>query len=220
MSLTVLPESGIDISGFGGIRERVLVMDPRLFGHRVREECWPGLAGCVYLANAWFLAGGSTGLHQHQRVDIVSVITQGRILHRGSLGHDEWLSAGQVQIQRSGGSGFSHNEINPSDDLPAMVQIWCLPDADADAGDAEYRVISPGHGICRVYQSRTTAVATMRLAPGEGAELPAPALGYITRGEASLAARHLQRGDLFRVEGAERLITATAALELVLITLA
>ncbi len=216
MTFTVLPESGIDISGFGGIRERVLVMDERMFGHRVREECWPGLAGCVYLANAWFLAGGSTGLHQHQRVDIVSVITRGRILHRGSLGHDEWLSAGQVQIQRSGSRGFSHNELNPSDELPAMVQIWCLP--DQHEGDAEYRVVTPGEGITRVYQSRSTAVDILRLPVDAEFRLPAPSLGYMVRGDASGAGGTLQRGDLFRAKEAESLLTATTALELVLIT--
>jgi len=77
VALELLTEEKIEISGFGGIRERVLVMDPRQFGHYVREECWPGFGACVYLANAWFLPGGSTGLHSHEQIDIVSVMTRG-----------------------------------------------------------------------------------------------------------------------------------------------
>jgi hypothetical protein len=48
VALELLTEEKIEISGFGGIRERVLVMDPRQFGHYVREECWPGFGACVY----------------------------------------------------------------------------------------------------------------------------------------------------------------------------
>jgi hypothetical protein len=34
----------LDIVGFAGVRERILVMDSRQFGYQKREDTWEGLA--------------------------------------------------------------------------------------------------------------------------------------------------------------------------------
>ena len=74
----------LDIVGFAGVRERILVMDSRQFGYQKREDTWEGLGQLMYLAHAYFKPGGSTGRHQHSDIDIVSIVTRGRLHHEGS----------------------------------------------------------------------------------------------------------------------------------------
>ncbi|UXD88457.1 pirin family protein [Thalassolituus hydrocarboniclasticus] len=221
MALELLAEEQVEISGFGGIRERVLVMDPRQFGHHVREECWPGFGACVYLANAWFLPGGSTGLHSHEQIDIVSVMTRGELHHQGSIGDGEVLQAGQVQLQRSGIKGFRHNEQNPGADYPAMVQIWLVP--QSHEGEAGYQVIELNpSGLTCVYGGELFAASTrvdvLQLAAGDEWALEDDALGYVFRGAAiSADGQRLQRGDLFRLSGQSLSLMAESGFALVMI---
>ena len=104
----------LDIVGFAGVRERILVMDSRQFGYQKREDTWEGSGQLMYLAHAYFKPGGSTGRHQHSDIDIVSIVTRGRLYHEGSAevqpgsaaadstqGLAE-IKAGQVMVQRSG----------------------------------------------------------------------------------------------------------------------
>ena len=76
----------IDITGFAGIRERILVMDESVFGRRKTDESWSGFGSLVYLAHAIYRPYGSTGMHHHEKVNILSIMTRGRIVHEGSLG--------------------------------------------------------------------------------------------------------------------------------------
>lgn len=72
------------------------------------------------------------------------------IAHQGSMGHGEDLKANDVQVQRAGGEGFSHNEVNPDDEWNRMIQLWVLPEQAGQA--ASYKVYQPKQGIStRVY---------------------------------------------------------------------
>jgi len=117
---------------------------------------------------------------------------EGRVSHEGSLEHGKGLSAGDVQVQRAGGEGFEHNEINPDPHKNRMVQLWVLPQTSGES--AGYKYYSPKtQGVTRIYggdtrQSHTfdspTCIDIVNLAPGESISFSTEQLSYITRGEA------------------------------------
>jgi len=119
--------TSLPITGFAGIRERVLVFDRRYFSRVADDDVFDGFGDCVYLAHAYFTANGATGMHHHDDVDIISIFTKGCIEHKGSLGDGDQFQPGDVLIQCSGPNGFRHNEQNGLDDISGMVQIWCRP---------------------------------------------------------------------------------------------
>jgi redox-sensitive bicupin YhaK (pirin superfamily) len=147
----VLQYEQLDITGFAGIRERVLVSDRRYFKRNVPDEVRDGFGACVYLAHAYFTANGSTGLHHHQGVDIISIFTKGQVLHQGTLGDGEQFSSGDVLVQCSGPNGFRHNEINGLSDISGMVQLWCEPSEQSATHQLYHKLSIDTQGVHRVY---------------------------------------------------------------------
>jgi redox-sensitive bicupin YhaK (pirin superfamily) len=136
-------------SGFAGLIERHFVINQELFG-RSKTIAFPGLGNFVYLADANFLPSGETHMHGHKEVDVISVMVEGEIVHHGSLGDGDRLSAGSVQVQRAGAEGFRHNEVNPNDEQNQMIQMWVLPDKLGE--QAGYKVYQPESGqLTQVY---------------------------------------------------------------------
>jgi redox-sensitive bicupin YhaK (pirin superfamily) len=65
--------------------------------------------------------------HGHANMEIVSIVTQGTLAHRDSIGNVETIRAGEVQ-RMTAGTGIEHSEFNPSNDEQArFFQIWILP---------------------------------------------------------------------------------------------
>ena len=208
--MQLLSKNSIPQGGFAGLLEHRLVTDSRIFGSNKKPDTFEGLGNFVYLADAQFNPGGETGMHPHSEIDVISVMIEGRVNHAGSLEHGKGLSAGDVQVQRAGAEGFSHNEINPDLDKNRMVQLWVLP---CESGQrAGYKYYSPKvQGVSRIYggdknQSDTfdspTCIDIVNLAPGESISFSTEQLSYITRGEAHFH-EHQQSilasdGDLIR----------------------
>jgi redox-sensitive bicupin YhaK (pirin superfamily) len=72
--------------------------------------------------------GAGFGMHGHRDMEIVTVVLNGALAHRDSLGHGEVLRPGEVQ-HMTAGTGIRHAEFNPSADAPVhLYQIWLLPD--------------------------------------------------------------------------------------------
>lgn len=70
---------------------------------------------------------GGFATHSHQDMEIISVVLEGQIAHRDSMGNEQILNAGDVQWM-SAGTGITHSEYNPSADQPLhFLQIWLLP---------------------------------------------------------------------------------------------
>ncbi|VAW46268.1 Pirin, partial [hydrothermal vent metagenome] len=137
--------------GFAGLLEHRLVKSPRVFGSSANDDgTWPGMGNFVYLADARFMPHGDTRLHSHHEIDVISVMVQGHISHEGSLESGQSLSENDVQVQRAGGEGFSHNEVNPDDSWNRMIQIWVLPEVAGQP--ASYKVYRLKQGeSTRVY---------------------------------------------------------------------
>ena len=197
--------------GFAGLIERRFVTDSRLFGWKKHASTAEGIGNFVYLADANFLPNGETGLHPHREVDVISVMVSGRIAHAGSLEHGQEISAGAVQVQRAGGEGFTHNEINPDDSENHMIQLWVLPD---EAGEcAGYKVYEPGTSErMRIYggpkdQQDTfyshTAIDVANVPAGESVSHSGEAMMYITTGGGTVNGESIEARTLIRSDGVE-----------------
>ena len=136
MQIEILHRDSLPLGGFAGLKEHRLVVDKRINGD---GSAWDGLGSFVYLADASFLPKGETRLHSHKEIDVISVMVEGRIAHKGSLEHGKGMEANKVQVQRAGGEGFSHNEVNPDPESNRMIQLWVLPETPGErAGYKSY----------------------------------------------------------------------------------
>ncbi|MEY4669928.1 MAG: hypothetical protein RL518_2627 [Pseudomonadota bacterium] len=68
--------------------------------------------------------GKGFGMHGHRDMEIITIVVDGALEHKDSLGHGEVLRPGEVQVM-SAGSGIRHSEFNPSPTTPVhLIQIW------------------------------------------------------------------------------------------------
>lgn len=218
----VLHRDDLPLGGFAGLMEHRLVQDRRAWGTHRNPNSWDGIGNLVYVADARFIPHGETGLHPHHEVDVISVMVEGRIAHGGSLEDGQVLHAPQVQVQRAGGDGFQHNEVNPDDTSNRMIQLWVLPDEQGQA--AEYRVLDPEQGgvtrilggdeSVRSLPSRTTIDLAM-LNKQQDAFFPGEFLAYLTRGRALANGIEISDGDLIRGDGLD--ITPLEDIQLIVV---
>jgi quercetin 2,3-dioxygenase len=205
----ILHRDDSPLGGFAGLREHRLVMDSTAWGHHVNPTAWPGIGKLVYLADARFVPKGETGMHPHREVDVISVMVEGRIAHGGTLEHGQELEPFDVQVQRAGGEGFSHNETNPDDTENRMIQLWVLPEVSGQP--AGYKLFKPRWGaVTRVYggdseQDKTfpgqTHMDVALLRGGQQAAFEGPFLAYITKGKGAANGMSAADGDLMRGDG-------------------
>jgi len=75
--------------------------------------------------------GQGFGTHGHRDMEIISLVLEGALEHRDSLGHGAVLRPGEVQVM-SAGSGIRHSEFNGVKDAPThFLQMWILPERQA-----------------------------------------------------------------------------------------
>lgn len=71
-------------------------------------------------------AGKGFGMHPHQNMEIVSIVTKGSLEHRDSEGNHGIIKAGEIQYM-SAASGVYHSEYATKDESVALFQIWIYP---------------------------------------------------------------------------------------------
>lgn len=206
--MEILHRDDLALGGFAGLREHRLVMGSKLYGDRGEPGTWDGIGNFVYLADARFLPKGETRMHSHREIDVISVMVKGRITHEGSLEHGQEMGDTDVQVQRAGGEGFSHNEVNPDDNENRMIQLWVLPERSGET--AGYKFYEPQLGeMTRVYggsadQSQTfdshTLIDVGLLRTGQHASISGSFLAYISRGSGLIHETPVTDGDLIRGE--------------------
>ena len=214
--MKILSRDSLKLGGFAGIQEHRIVTDSRLFGTRRNPQASEGFGSLVYLADAQYDPRGESGVHPHSEIDVISVIIEGRVSHEGSMEHGKNLIAGDVQVQRAGGEGFEHNEINPDNSKNRMLQVWAVPEVKGQP--ASYKSYTPHlDGVTRIYggdksQSATfdshTIIDIVHLKAGMSMKLAGEQLSYVIAGKAEFSEasdiseksslHYAQDGDLIR----------------------
>jgi len=207
----ILHRDDLKRGGFGGLKETRLVMDRRVFEGRQEPGTLEGIGNFVYLADARYLPKGETGMHSHKEIDVLSVMVEGRLAHEGSLKHGQSMDGNDVQAQRAGGEGFSHNEVNPDESRNRMLQLWVLPERAGEP--AGYKFYQPnGTGLMRVYGGSTgqdktfdgkTLIDVGFLDAGDDIAVDGPFLSYVTRGSGHIKGETVGDGNLVRGDNLE-----------------
>ena len=202
-ALQVLHRDDLNLGGFAGLLEHRLVVDPKVFGS-ADSGAWPGIGNFVYLADAKFVPNGETHLHPHKEIDVISVVVDGRILHEGTLQQGKTIESNQVQVQRAGGEGFAHNEVNPDDKENRMIQIWMTPEKSGEPTGYKSYSLQQGKVTC-VYggseNQNDTLVSHTTLDVGlinanQTVCLDGEFIAYVTNGNGTLNGQKVTGGDL------------------------
>lgn len=63
-------------------------------------------------------------MHPHDNMEIITIVTEGAVQHKDSMGNGSVIRPGEAQ-RMSAGSGIMHSEWNPSkDETLKLFQIW------------------------------------------------------------------------------------------------
>jgi len=98
--------------------------------------------------------GRGFGMHPHQDMEIVTLVTEGELEHQDTMGNRDVI--GPYQLQRmTAGKGIWHSEVNPSQDKPVhLFQIWIYPEENG---------LEPGYeikGFENAAENRMTLLAS------------------------------------------------------------
>jgi len=203
MKMQLLSKDSLHRGGFAGLKETRLIVDNKIGG---QNNTWNGLGNFIYLADAQFLPNGQTGMHPHKELDVISIMVEGSIEHKGSMENGKAMHAEQVQAQRAGGEGFVHNEINTENKKNRMLQLWVLPETAGEPASYKFYDLKKEQMI-RVYggnksQSETldsqTIIEVGLLSKNTTVTQQGEFIAYITGGKGILNDVEVKDGDLVR----------------------
>jgi len=94
--------------------------------------------------------GRGFGAHSHRDMEIISVVLEGGLRHKDSLGTGSVIRPGEVQCM-SAGTGVTHSEFNdsPSEEVH-FLQIWLIPSRPGLAPSYAQRAFAPAEGAGRL----------------------------------------------------------------------
>jgi redox-sensitive bicupin YhaK (pirin superfamily) len=167
--------------------------------------------------------GGGFATHAHANMEIVTVVLDGALSHKDSLGTGSTIRPGDVQ-RMSAGSGILHSEFNASQERPVhFLQIWMQPAQPQGAPDYAQAAFDPEARRGRLQAWLTpdgadgslswrqdARLLAVRLARGEAVEhaFAAGRRGWVqvASGTVSVAGKPLRAGDGAAIEAQERLL--------------
>lgn len=123
--------------------------------------------------------GMGFGTHPHQDMEIITVVLDGALQHKDSMGFGSTLHPGDIQYM-SAGTGVTHSEFNPDPNKPLhFFQIWIMPDKEgydpqyaqehvpyADRKNRWVTVAKPGGGDKVIPIRQDVVLSVSQLDPG------------------------------------------------------
>jgi redox-sensitive bicupin YhaK (pirin superfamily) len=89
--------------------------------------------------------------HPHRDMEIITYPLSGALRHGDSLGHQEDIGHGTIQMMTAG-SGIRHSESNPHAEPVHLLQIWIRPDARGHEPRHESRAFPIAEQTDRLHQ--------------------------------------------------------------------
>ena len=87
---------------------------------------WMGFGPLRVINDDTIAAGEGFGMHPHRDMEIITVMVEGQLNHRDSMGNSGVIRAGDVQ-RMTAGTGIVHSEINGGTTPCRLLQIWIEP---------------------------------------------------------------------------------------------
>ncbi len=113
------------------------------------DPAWMGFGPLRVINDDTIAAGRGFGMHPHRDMEIVTVMVEGELSHRDSMGNGEVLRAGEVQ-RMSAGTGVVHSEMNAADRPCRLLQIWIEPATAGIPPAYEQKPFPVGEGWTRL----------------------------------------------------------------------
>lgn len=84
--------------------------------------------GALRVINDDHVEGGKGfGTNPHRDMEITSIPTSGKLVHKDTIGTNGIIESGEIQVM-SAGTGIAHSEMNGNADEPVkFFQIWVMP---------------------------------------------------------------------------------------------
>ncbi|MCU0330606.1 MAG: pirin family protein [Candidatus Kapabacteria bacterium] len=120
--------------------------------------------------------GAGFGTHPHDNMEIISIPLEGTIVHRDSMGNEQPLTPGMVQVM-SAGTGITHSEFNGSStDVLKFLQLWIIPsergvapryaEADVPSSLGVHTMVGPINGSAPLGIHQSAWLHVVRLQAG------------------------------------------------------
>jgi redox-sensitive bicupin YhaK (pirin superfamily) len=178
----------------------------------------------------WVQPGYGFPTHPHRDMEIITVVLEGSLEHKDSMGTGSVIRPGEVQ-KMSAGTGVRHSEFNHSKSEPVhLYQIWILPEKEGITPMYEQKAIpaeekqgklklvaspSGGNGSSAVKLYQDAELFTTQLAKSDSVEYELGDKRYawiqVARGTVNVNGQELKAGDGAAVSQEKKLqITGSA----------
>ncbi len=104
---------------------------------------WMGFGPLRVINDDVIAAGRGFGMHPHRDMEIITVMIEGQLNHRDSMGNSGVINAGDVQ-RMSAGTGIVHSEMNEGHEACRLLQIWIEPSEEGLSPAYEQRTPNIG----------------------------------------------------------------------------
>lgn len=177
----------------------------------------------------WVAPGEGFGTHPHRDMEIVTIVLEGSLRHRDSMGTGSVIRPGEVQ-RMTAGSGVTHSEVNASDsERVHLYQIWILPERKGLEPSYEQKAFPASErrnrlrvvasrdgrdGSVTIHQDASVHVATLDAGVAVTHELGTDRAAWVqvVRGDVTVDGRAATEGDGVAVED-QRHVTLKAVSE-------